>query len=220
MEAHHLERDVGLMRRSLLLFTETVLRPVVRIILRHGLSYAEFNQVARKLFVDIAMNEAEFRLPRGRRQYKARVALLTGLCRKEVCRLLDTPRAAENASLASGNRAHRVLSAWLTDPDYSDARGNPLPLPFRAPDSRRSFYRLATDYSGDIPPRAILDELQRAGVCSSDDDEEIVVLDREYVMRPFDVEILTAAAMRGAAALAKIDVALAPVESRQLVSLR
>jgi len=72
MEALKLEHDLGLMRRSLLLFAETVLRPLVRILLRHGLSYAEFNQVARKLFVDTAMNEAEFRLPRRRKQYKAR----------------------------------------------------------------------------------------------------------------------------------------------------
>src|SRR5690606_19576188 len=64
MEALKLEHDVALMRKALLLFAETVLRPLVRVLLRHGLSYAEFNQIARKLFVDTVMKEAEFRLPR------------------------------------------------------------------------------------------------------------------------------------------------------------
>lgn len=212
MEALKLEHDVALMRKALLLFAETVLRPLVRVLLRHSLSYAEFNQIARKLFVDTVMKEAEFRLPRRRKQYKARVALLTGLCRKEVCRLLEMPRPSENPALESGNRAQRVLSAWLADPRYTDAQGNPVPLPFRAPQGRRSFYELATEFSGDIPPRAILDELRRTGVCSTGDDDHIEILNSDYVVRVFDVEIMTAAAMRGAAALAKIDLALSPPE--------
>ncbi|HEX6928940.1 MAG TPA: DUF6502 family protein [Gammaproteobacteria bacterium] len=212
------------MRRTLLVFGETVMRPIIRILLRHGLSYPEFNQIARKLFVDIAMQEAEFRIPRKRRQYKSRVALLTGLSRKEVLRLVDAPRPADDADLQSANRAARVLSGWLTDSNFCAENGEPLVLPFRAGTARRSFSTLAAEYSGDIPPRAILDELVRSDSCVAISDDEIRVDRRAYVARHFDVETMASAAMRAASSLSSIDAQLAPQPSsmekpREFVSM-
>lgn len=197
------------MRRTLLLFAETVLRPVVRILLRYGLSYPEFNQISRRLYVDVAMKEPEFRGARRHRQYKSRVACITGLSRKEVLRLADEWRSPGVKDLPSANRAARVLDGWLNDERYRGLNGEPLPLPFRASPGRRSFTELVQAYSGDIPPRAILDELCRAGTCREDEENEVRIIAARYVAQPLDIDTATTTAMRVAAALASADAELA-----------
>ena len=213
MEAVVKPADAGAMRRTLLLFAETVLRPIVRILLRYGLSYPEFNQVARKLYVDVAMKEPEFRGLRRKRQYKSRVACLTGLSRKEVLRLVDAARPSEDETLRSSNRAARVLEGWITDPRYRGPNDTPLPLPFRAADGARSFCELVHEYSGDIPPRAVLDELMRVGSCRSINDE-IRVVDPQYVAQVLDIDAVTSSALRIASNLAAADAALSVVDGR------
>lgn len=209
METLAFEQKPEVMRRTLLLFAETMLRPLIRILLRYGLSCPEFNQIARKLYVDTALNETEFRIPQRRRQYMARVACLTGLSRKEVLRLLRCKRAVEDPTFSSYNRASRVLAGWWSDERYLDAAGLPVPLPFRAAPNRKSFTSLVREYSADIPPRAILDELRRAGVCTLENDNEIRPICAVYLACEFDIETMTITAMRAAAALARIDAALA-----------
>lgn len=197
-------------RRAVLLFAETVLRPIIRILLRYGLSFPEFNRITRRIYVDLAMQESEFRMPRRRRQYKSRVALLTGLSRKEVLRLLESPRPVDDPDFRSANRAARVLHGWLSDARYLDEKGEPLPLSFRSSAGRRSFSELVNLYSGDVPPRAILDELRRAGCCDAEGDDEIRVRNRHYFARPIDVDALSSAAMKIANALSRAETGLLP----------
>ena len=54
-----------------------------------------------------------------------------------------------------------MLSAWLTDSKYHTTAGFPLDLPFSGEEP--NFTELVKDYSGDMYPRAIADELIRAG---------------------------------------------------------
>ncbi|MBW3568419.1 MAG: hypothetical protein KY410_10770 [Proteobacteria bacterium] len=212
MEDNILIDQPHMQRRTLLLFTEAVLRPVIRILLRYGVSTPEFTQIARKLFVDIAMQEPEFRIPRRRRQYKSRVALLTALSRKEVLRLLDARRPADDPELQQSNRAARVLNGWLNDERYRDAKGRPLSLPFRAPDGKRSFSELVGEYSGDIPPRAVLDDLIATETCVSTGDDDIRVARNDYVAKAFNADAMTAAAMSATSYLARIDAQLSPFD--------
>ena len=59
------------------------------------------------------------------------------------------------------NRAARVITGWLRDPDFGDGNGHPSPL--RMAGKRLSLRALVKSYSGDIPVRAMLDELIRVG---------------------------------------------------------
>lgn len=197
------------MRRALISFAMRVLRPVIRVLMRYGLSYPELNQICRWLAVDIAMAEKEFFLPRRRRQFKARVACLTALSRKEVLRLYSSPCPDENDALVPGNRAGRVLEGWLCDAGYLDANGKPMTIPFRASDGRRSFSALVAEHSGDIPPRAILDELVRAGCCEMISEDEVRMYHDVYVMRPLDTGKIEEAGRIAARALAEVDHMLA-----------
>ena len=80
-----------------------LLRPLVKVLLRHGVAYDEFAELARRTYVDVA--ERDFTL-HGRKQTASRISVITGLNRKEVARLqaLNSPEAhdAQGAAGAAG----------------------------------------------------------------------------------------------------------------------
>lgn len=152
-----------------------LLRPLVRILLRQGMTTEAFEEIARRVYVDVA--EREFALP-GKKQTTSRIGVLTGLNRKEVARQLKLPVAKTEAAVSPHNRAERVLSAWVRDDDFHDEKGDPASLPFLG---EKSFSELVRRYSGDMPARAVADELIRIGVLREEDDRRLTLLSRAYV---------------------------------------
>ena len=65
----------------------TMLRPLVRILLRNGIAYGSFAELAKKTYVEVAFEDFA---PEGKKQTVSRVSALTGLTRKEVKRLLES----------------------------------------------------------------------------------------------------------------------------------
>ena len=132
-----------------------MLRPLVRLLLRHGISYGTFADLAKWVYVDVA--NKEFNVA-GRKQTVSRVSVLTGFSRKEVARIQAIETPDDEPIVQQYNRAARVISGWLRDERFSDTEGEPAVLPL---DGTDSFSDLVKDYSGDMPARAILDELVR-----------------------------------------------------------
>jgi hypothetical protein len=153
-----------------------LLRPLVRLLLRHGIPFGVLTDVVKQVYVDVAFKE--FGLA-GRRQTMSRVAILTGLSRKEVARLSRLNRWDDRAAVQQYNRAARVISAWVREPEFHDASGQPAPLPLEGDDP--SFGSLVRRYSGDMPVRAVLDELLRVRAVELLDDGRIRLLTRSYV---------------------------------------
>jgi Family of unknown function (DUF6502) len=137
-----------------------ILRPVARIALRHGMSSIEFEEVARWVFVDVALSDPALSLSGRNKQFKSRAAILTGLSRKEVMRLSRQPTPGEHGDVACRNRAARVIAGWMSPP-YADSRGKPRVLAVK--DGGDSFVQLVKSCGGDVPYRAILDELVESG---------------------------------------------------------
>ncbi|MGH8648276.1 MAG: DUF6502 family protein, partial [Burkholderiales bacterium] len=103
-----------------------VLTPLVRVLLRNGMSFNAFSDIAKRVFVEVGMRE--FGIP-GRKQTASRVSILSGLSRKEVQRLVgDQAQAAGTDVQETYNRAARVIAGWVRDKDFTDAAGNPLEL--------------------------------------------------------------------------------------------
>lgn len=157
-----------------------LLRPLVRLLLRRGQGWGAFEAVAKRVFAEVAYQE--FALP-GRKPSISRAAILSGLTRKEAQRLLDAEAAARNADddaerRARHNRATRVLTGWARDPDFHDGRGRPRAL---AVDSPTGFAALVRRHSGDMPVRALLDELLRVGAVTQDDDGRVHLTTRAYI---------------------------------------
>jgi len=155
------------------------------------MSFKAFLDIAKHAYVEVA--STEFRIP-GKKQSISRIALLSGLTRKEVQRLLDAPAANDKDSEAGEryNRAARVVAGWVRDTAFSDADGNPkvLALQDDGTEDRASFAELARRFSGDIPFRAVLDELLRVGVVEKLDDGNIRLKTRAYIPESGDTDKL------------------------------
>jgi len=67
-----------------------LLRPLVRILLRDHVSHRIFSDLAKRVYVQVAADEFTIH---GRKQTISRIAILTGLTRKDVQQLLAEPRA-------------------------------------------------------------------------------------------------------------------------------
>jgi len=162
-----------------------LLRPLVRICLRNGLPYGAFADLAKRTFVEVATRD--FGLP-GRKQSVSRVSVITGLSRKEVKRVHGLPVPDDAEAVERYNRAARVIGGWIRDPEFTEPAGGPARLPFEGDDA--SFAALVKRYSGDVPPRAILDELLRVGAAERMGDGAIRLLARGYVPATGEVEKL------------------------------
>ena len=134
-----------------------ILRPLVRILLRNGISVQVAQEMVRKTYVDVAYDEFK---PDGRDQTLANVSVVTGLNRKEVARLRKLADVGDEDK-KNWTRAGKVLDGWLTDPEFQSEAGFPLDLPFSG--ERPNFSELVRRYSGDMYPRPLRDELLRVG---------------------------------------------------------
>ncbi|MDH4275949.1 MAG: DUF6502 family protein [Gammaproteobacteria bacterium] len=135
-----------------------VCRPLARLLLRNGVTFKVFSDIAKRAYVDAATQE--FKLE-NRKQSDSRVATLTGLTRKEVHRLHDIT-LADDPPVEKYHRAARVVYGWVHDRTYCDANGECLELAIEGEEP--SFSTLVRAYSGDMTPRSIMDELVRVGV--------------------------------------------------------
>ncbi|HZE91099.1 MAG TPA: DUF6502 family protein [Rhizobacter sp.] len=152
-----------------------VLRPLFRVLLRHAVSFGEFEDIAKRVYVEVAMDD--FAIP-GKKPSISRVSILSGMTRKEVQKLAAEPVDSSAESNDRYNRAARVLTGWLRDPEFVDANGDPRHL---AVDGDLGFAGLVRRHSGDMPVRAVMDELIRVGAVAQRDDGRLQLVTRAYV---------------------------------------
>ncbi len=152
-----------------------LLRPLFRVLLRQGMAFTAFEKLAKSVYVDVAHNE--FSLP-GRKPSVSRTSILSGLTRKDVQHVLTDPAKHTAAGDTQYNRAARVLTGWVRDPDFSGKDGELRPL---RPDGEFGFAALVRKHSGDVPARAVLDELVRVGAVQQLADGRIELRKRAYV---------------------------------------
>ena len=168
-----------------------VLKPVARILLRYGLGFREFSEIAKTAFVDVA--SSDFGL-RGRPTNISRVAVMTGLTRKEVRRLRDKIADGRHTVIVKPTPMWDILHYWHADSEFLDSAGRPAKLPFTGENS--SFSSLVRRYGGDIPPGAMRTELKRVGAVEEDEEGNLLALKRTF--RPEgDHESLVASLVHG-----------------------
>lgn len=172
-----------------------MMRPLVRIMLRHGVSYRVFADVARHVYVEVATNE--FTLP-GRKQSASRVSVLTGINRKDIKKIESKPNPLETGEFKEYHRASRLISGWLQDERFHDATGNPQQLALEG--DANSFSVLVKEYAKDVPVRALLDELERVGAIKRHSSDMIELTQTAY-LAPEDAEEKVRIAARATASL-------------------
>jgi hypothetical protein len=155
-----------------------LLRPLVRVAIRHGLSCPELEEILRWVYVDVVTHDEEFRLKRY--QTNSRAAFLTGLSRKEVHRLKQEPPPHQSEeSDRYTNRAARVIEGWTEDPQYSDGKDQPRLLSLKG--EFPSFDDLVLRYGADVPPKTVLDELLRCTLVEIVDGQWLRLLQTSYI---------------------------------------
>ena len=146
-------------KQTIVRMVQLLLRPVIRLLHELGFNFRDFNEVAKVAYVDVASQEYGIK---GRKTNMSRVAIMTGLTRREVARLRKViehdPKQTQigDQTTPIGN----VLSAWHQAERYLDQYGPPMPLPL---EGAVSLAPLTEQFRGDIPSTAIIKELDRVG---------------------------------------------------------
>ena len=168
-------------------FAFVTIRGVARIVLPLGVGFGIFSKIAKSAFVRAAADQIQ---NRGDRVSSARIAALTGLSRQDVARIrLESEPPAARASL---QRTERVMYGWFNDRRFLGVDGQPKPLPVTGD---VSFTELVRAYSGDIPRKAVLEELLAGGMATIDGSGSVIALRQHYATKsgdPVDLPSVTA----------------------------
>jgi hypothetical protein len=161
--------------------------PIIRLLLKNGIGYREFSDVCKSIFVDVASDDYGIR---GRKTNMSRVAVMTGISRKEVRRVRDSSELEMLTAMSRTRRPEQVLSIWHTDPNFLDSKNRPKRISFEA--AGPSFRMLVDRVGGDIPPRAMLNELLRAGSVV-EEGGKLLAISRSYIPEPNDPQAILVA---------------------------
>ncbi|MCH9692946.1 MAG: hypothetical protein K0U72_00385 [Gammaproteobacteria bacterium] len=174
-----------------------VLRPLASILLKCGLTWKEFSDISKSVFVEVASDEYGIN---GRPTNVSRVSILTGISRKEIKRQRDLLCGNQPVVKSKTTDATRVLSGWFQDSDYIDANGDPRLLNERG--EAPSFESLCERYSGDIAAQTMAKELLQTETIERAPDGNLRVKRRFYQPAKHDDENLAwgAAMIRDVAA--------------------
>lgn len=146
-----------------------LLRPLVRLALGHGLTYATVDELLRQALVEQACRLQPDAPRHGR---ISRISIATGLTRREVGRLLEL---ASTEQPVARSLAGELFARWLSDPAYGTREGpRVLPRNGAAP----SFEALAHSITHDVHPRTLLDELCRLELAAWNQADDTVTLQR------------------------------------------
>jgi len=164
--------------------------PIARLLLRAGITYRQFDNVAKRAFVREALTDGD---TRGRATNTSRVAVKTGLSRKEVKRVRESIGSVDWAGFGTttdqSGPPSRVLHAWHVDERFLDEHGHPRILEFQNDIS--GFSALVRAVAGDIPPGAVRAELKRAGAIIDQEDGSLQAIKRYYVPGNVDEKAIT-----------------------------
>jgi hypothetical protein len=162
-----------------------VMRSICRLLLRHEIGFREFSDLTKAAFVQVATEDYGLR---GRPTNISRVAVMTGLTRKEVKRIRDLEVEFGNEFLSRRNPHAELLHYWNTDKDYSDAGGKPKALRYEG--QGESFQALVKRCAGDIPAGAMRTELKRIGAISEIENGLLVVKTRQHLPKSVNERLL------------------------------
>jgi hypothetical protein len=147
------QRSHDRIKQTTIVALKRVIDPVMDLVFDAGITVREFNGLVRERAVRIAA--ARVSKESGRRS-NSRIAILTGLARSEVARILNADDSSSSPP-ADQHPVRRVLSSWYDDQRFLEPDGDPAILAIYG--RKRSFEQLVALFSGGIPVRAMLDQL-------------------------------------------------------------
>ena len=147
-----------------------LLRPLVRLMLRVGITFPLLADRLRVLFVEVAAaNLTE------KARTDSRISLATGIHRKEIRRLREAGQGAPVPALVEPSAVtltSAILSRWLGMLPDVPAEGEVPSLPRLAAEGP-SFEELVRSVTKDVRPRAVLDDWVAQGIATLDAEDRV-----------------------------------------------
>lgn len=162
---------------ALLAAVRRILRPLVGLLIRKGVTFPHMVDLLRGLYVDVAAHDL---LPDPKSRTDSRISLMTGVHRKEIRRQRPL-QFREPGEPAVVTIATQVVAHWLVL-----ARNGTLPpLPRIAENpASDSFERLVSKVTTDIRPRALLDDWIDQGLVRLDDTDRVHLNIAAFLPKP------------------------------------
>lgn len=155
-----------------------VLKPLIRLMLAHGIRFQTFCDLVKATYIQVA--EAEFRID-SKAQTDSRISLLTGVHRRDVKRIRSESLAVSTLSLQASLSA-QLLAKWSGRPENIDTQDIPLPLPrLASKGGEHSFEALVQSVSKDFRARVVLDEWLSQGIVSLDAEDRVHLVADAFV---------------------------------------
>jgi hypothetical protein len=139
--------------------------PLIRLMVKHGITYTMFTAALKNSFIRAALSELE---SDAKAKTDSAVSLLSGVHRRDVrnlTRLVDTAPKPLRAPISA---SAQLVARWMSDQYFLD--NNDKPMRLARTGAEKSFDTLASAISSDVRPRALLDDLIRLGLVLETDD--------------------------------------------------
>jgi transcriptional regulator with XRE-family HTH domain len=133
--------------------------PLVKVLIRHGVGFHEFAAVLKEVYAKVCIREfASART--GSELSQARVAVLTGITRKEVAALMANDGPLRKEAEGDADTIANLLQAWHTDPDFVGPYGVPRDLFMTSdPSGLQTFAELVRRYGEGSSMAEMLEQL-------------------------------------------------------------
>lgn len=166
-------------RAQLLHAIRRVLRPIIKVLIRAGIRFDEFAELARGVYVESALRDG---LDHSARPTRSRVSMATGVSRHQVDYYVDNEGALPVADPTLTNILTEVLQKWHTDPQYVGPYGIPLELEFEVPGSGRCIRNLVGMVDPKVSPGIVLEELISVGSVTYSGEKHFRAISRYFMM--------------------------------------
>jgi hypothetical protein len=166
-----------------------LLVPLVRILLRNGISFNEISEVLKGAYARVAATD--FAVP-GRPMSYSRLSITTGIARRDFDRVLGEEDRLRRALESNAGRIANVLQGWHNDPEFMGPYGFPRDLAFtREVGGGPSFEDLVARFASDIQPQLMLEELMRVGAATIAEESGMIhVLKRTFIPEQMAPELI------------------------------
>jgi hypothetical protein len=165
-------------RKQLLYALRRILRPIVRILIRAGIRFDEFAELARGAYVETAVRDG---IEHSAIPTRERVAVVTGVTRHQVDYYIDNEGALPLADPTLATVLVEILQKWHTDSQYVGPYGIPLELEFDSPPAR-CFRSLVAMVDRRISAGMALEELLRVGSVTRAGEKHFRAISRYFMM--------------------------------------
>src|SRR5579883_2415080 len=164
-------------RKQLLYALRRVLRPIVQILIRAGIRFDEFSELARGVYIESAVRDG---IDQASIPTRERIALAIGVTRQQVDYYIENEGELPMAAPTLARVAVEVLHRWHTDSHYLGPYGVPIELKFED-DTGPSVRSLVSKVDPDVSPGLVLDELLRAGSVVHSGETHFRTISRAFV---------------------------------------